>query len=588
MMWLMQLEPRQLYWGGLVGALIMAIGGACSAWLIVKDRLARLSPAEREQWELDKVKRRNERLFINAVLQETRKLSHDIPKHLAIQHGFSSQPEQPVVVMSAKPPRRHKKTIRFDAALITRTEMWFHFDGARLPGGTSFWDLKNPSNHVLDNLQNAIQRSCRFYEDNEYNLFLRVGLRHALMGIPRFIAWASVIDNLPKTKPFAVAIGVNENNKLIIQDVTAWPHAMILGATNMGKSVLLKGLLITLLSRNKPSALQVVLIDLKRVELYEFRDLPHVLHHVDRPDDVSPVLKYLITEMYRRLDKFVGVCNDINGWNRQRPNQHLGRIILVVDELATITTDRALRSEAIAAIISLARLGRAAGIHLLLCTQTVSREVLPMDVLANIEGRICFSVRNSSASTLAVGNGSAVGLELQGRAVFVQGSQQIYLQAPFIGPKEIEEAIEKIKNGGVVVESTDEITDTDLLKLVLYNFGGNAAWEPLFEAVQHKLSAGKIQDCLRRNEFKPDQAAPVLELDANKYLLVPSFQYRGGRTPRQLVKIETDDLLPADNAALKTLAISLAPKKQAKNKKQQMTPDPAGDTHPLEDKNDRE
>lgn len=493
-------------------------------------QFGRMTPEEKEAHHRQIQKDRADRELFTAIRKEARYLLKEIPKHLAIQNRMGFEPD-------GKPakhqPKRRRLKVQFEAVLVTRTEIWFRVDGSRLPTGTSFYDLKNPNHHVLENLQYGIGRPCRFYEDNQYNFFIRVGLQNSLLGIPRLAYWRDVVHALPTSKPFAVVVGVNEYNKVIYQDLIKWPHGLILGGTGGGKSNQLKQFIVTLVTRNSPGQLQFYFVDLKRTELPVFRNLPHTKDYVDRIHHVQTVLDSIKNEMERRLDLFVGVCNDIDGYNSQNePHRHLPRVFLIVDELALLTRNTEHRKAAIQTLLELVSLGRATGIHLILCTQTVSSEVLSMDILANIDGRICYSVRNLSASTLAVGNSAAVGLEPPGRCVFVSGINDVQLQSPLIEDKDIIDTLAKIGSG----EGTTEYGITDILTLALANFGGIARQREIATHPDCKLPKNKIEKLLKRAEYNLEQKT-VWELQNNRYILAPSIHSAKGKTPRVLIPV---------------------------------------------------
>lgn len=499
-------------------------------------------------------RRRNERILERALRTEAAWLVRRIPRYLALQHQFDH-----VEVNQANRRRRRHQFVKFDWVGITKTAIWLHIPGHGLPYGTSFWDIKNPERRVVEGLQNSLRRPVKLIETSEYDFFVVVGLPHAYMGVPKLVHWAEMVATLPASRPFAIPIGVNESNKLIYQDVTAFPHALIMGGTGMGKSIMAKQLIATLVSRNAPAALQLCLIDLKRVELHQFRGLPHVSHYVDRPENVSDFFAWLKAEMNRRLDSFVGTCEDIRGWNAQHRNNPLNRIVVLIDELATLTTDRELKRDAIDYIVDFARLGRAAGIHLILCTQTVAKEVLPMNVLANIDGRICFSVRSSAASVLAVGNGSALGLDLPGRLVFIHGSKQVFLQAPLITNENIAAVI-----AAAGVEPTPRVpppSELDIFKVIHYNLGGRAAWQEVMDAINGSVGEKRLKRLLTDFTFDPAEQKPIIEFDEQQFILTPPFQHRSGRIPRYLLAVEA---VPATLEETKRLALGQGQREEKK------------------------
>lgn len=543
-------------WGLLCAGIAFLASGGFLAVLIFR-RIRQVRQMTSEELAEEEGRRRKEQddmeLF-EAIQKEAQHLIKAIPEHLATQNKLQHVEREPG-------RKRRKNLVRFEAVLMTRTEIWFRFDGRRLPYGTSFTDLKNPSNGVIENLQHGINRPCRFYEDYQYNLFLRVGLKNSLMGIPKKVRWSEVVEALPRSKRYAFAVGVNEYNKLVWEDITSWPHGLIAGSTGMGKTTALKQILITLIKRNTPANLRFVIVDLKRTELRPFGELPHTLHYSDRPHQVLEQLQWLEKEMDRRYDLFTGECYDIRGWNRLNPHRRLYRILVVIDELASITTDDELGKAALKSIVNLARLGRAAGIHLLLCTQYVSRTVLPMAVLANIEGRLSFSLSNSSASTLVMGNGVAYGLSSHvGRCVYQSGANQLVLQAPYATDEEVEQILAEAMEGKGEKESDDILIaeHIDLLKIALYNYGGKANIRDIWRSAKEggaEIGRKRVGEMLAASVYDPaDEEPKVWEIDGERYILLPDVITSGGRIGRQLVVVNGH--LPKSSAEIEELALS--------------------------------
>lgn len=509
----------------LIGLLLSIIFSLTGGYAIIKLLTAgrqTVTPesikAERERKEIE----RHKAALRRAIQQEARNLAREIPDHLAIQNKMVYHEER---AGRSRRGRKAKK-IRFKAALMTETEIWYLVDGRRLPYGTSFSDLLDPNNNVTTNLEYAIGREVRIHKDYRKNFYFRVGLHNSLLGVPKFVAWSEMVERLPKSRPFSVAVGVNENNKLIYQDLTKWPHGLVLGATGTGKSTCLRQWLITLISRNTPDQLHLYTIDLKRVELHEFQTCFHVKQHIDRPEQVQPLLKHLQNEMNRRLDTITGHAVDIDGWNRQFKNAQIPRIFLIVDELATITTDRNLKNAALSSLMDLARLGRAAGIHLILCTQNVSKSVLTMDITNNIEGRIVFSLNNKAASILALGTSKAAGMVHRGRLVFRHEGQDIFLQSPLATSEEVKEII--LAASGEQIEVSEGFTVNDLWRVVRDNLGGSAAWRHIWECVSEYMGQKTIRAELKKHTYDPE-LENFIYLDNERYILTPPLTNQLGR-----------------------------------------------------------
>lgn len=490
---------------------------------------------EKQQLEKQKAIDKADQELLKAIYQEARYLLREIPRHMAMQHRWGELPEG--FTHQRTKTKRRVGMVQFELAMFTRTEIWFRFNGRKLPSGVSFYDIANPNNHLLENLQYGIGRTCRFYEDTYYNLFLRVGLRNSLLGIPKLTYWRDVVDRLPQSKPFAVIIGTNEYNKLRYQDLTEWPHGLVLGTTGSGKSNQVAHMLLTLIMRNSTNNLNLFLFDFKKTELPLFAGLPHVTRYIEDVEDARQALVELKSEMDRRYASFKLVCKDIAGWNAQNPHRHLPRIFVFVDELSMLAYAPGYKKEIIPVLLKIVALGRAAGIHLVIATQVLSSEVLDMTLTGNMPGRICFKVPNYNASTLAIGNGLATELAVIGRCIFKEGVDFIQLQAPKLEEHEIPPILEKIKQGDNPENlPAGDFGITQLLEVALSNYGGIAASRNLVKDESVPLSKQKVERLLKSGEFD-FSAEKVFELSNGRYILAPSVLHGKGKTPRRLIAI---------------------------------------------------
>ncbi|MCP4428895.1 MAG: hypothetical protein GY803_30800 [Chloroflexi bacterium] len=514
-------------------------------------RVDSLSEEERAERERVRLEAKEEQLLYRAIEREARYLIKEIPKHLSIQNRLDRL--VPIGYQKSGGKRRRKrKLVQFDAALITKTEIWFHVNGRKLPYGVSFSDLRRPEHRVKENLQYAIHRPVRFYEDNEFNLFIRIGLKNAVMGVPKKVQWSRVYHALPKSSPFAVAVGVNEYGKVIYQDLRKWPHGIVAGSTNQGKSTQLSQWIITLVKRNSPDMCQFIFIDLKDgVEFDRFRDLPHTLAFVQEPENVQNQLDWLHSEYRRRMGMFKGVCRNVQGWNAQNRNK-LQYIFLIIDEIAVLTLDKGLREKAVETLVKLAQRARAAGIHVITATQVIQAEVLPLLIRANMPGRVVFSLPGNTESILILNNGLAVGLEPQGRCVYLHGARHHILQAPIATDEEVNEVIQTAITGRGKPDDSpfDEI---DLFRVAIHNLGGLASWRELYDSTNGAMGQKKIKAVLKKYSFdQDDPAGSVFEFDGVRYLLSNPRVTSDGNKPRRLV--EAGDSLPQTDDELFTKA----------------------------------
>lgn len=226
-------------------------------------------------------------------------------------------------------------------------------------------------------------------------------------------------------------------------DLSLMPHLLIAGTTGSGKSVFIHSLIISLLMKNTPETLNLILIDPKRVELIKYENIPHLL--MDPVVDlkkVIPVMNWLIEEMERRYKEFqANRVRDIEVYNKlqiQKKKKIMPRIVFVIDEMADLMVKQGNIVEA--AIIRLAQMARATGIHLVLATQRPSVDVVTGLIKANIPNRICFKVASQVDSRTVLDYSGAEKLIGAGDMLFMStlfgGIKRI--QAPLVTEKEIE------------------------------------------------------------------------------------------------------------------------------------------------------
>jgi len=188
-----------------------------------------------------------------------------------------------------------------------------------------------------------------------------------------------------------LAIGVDTTGQPVALDLSQMPHLLIAGATGTGKSVCINSLLISLLIKNPPDNLGLVLIDPKVLELSVYEGIPHLKAPViTETRQAKVVLQWAVKEMerrYRYLQQF-GVRN-LDNFN-QTANDKLQKIVIIIDELADLMFTGGREVEEL--IIRLAQKARAAGIHLIMATQRPSVDVVTGLIKANFPARISFRV----------------------------------------------------------------------------------------------------------------------------------------------------------------------------------------------------
>jgi len=199
-----------------------------------------------------------------------------------------------------------------------------------------------------------------------------------------------------------LALGRDVNGRYVIGDLAKMPHLLIAGSTGSGKSVCINGIIATFLLTRRPTELQMVLIDPKKVELVGFNGVPHLkCPVVTDMDKVVGTLRKVLEEMERRYQQFaaLGVRN-IDGYNLRRQEdpglEIMPYLVVIIDELADLMMTTPEEVETL--LVRLAQMARATGIHLLIATQRPSVDVLTGLIKANVPARIAFAVTSVTDS----------------------------------------------------------------------------------------------------------------------------------------------------------------------------------------------
>lgn len=261
--------------------------------------------------------------------------------------------------------------------------------------------------------------------------------------LPRMLRFDSVWEKL--SRPYSFLVG-EANSGIITGDLRELHHMLIAGSTGGGKSVFFKQALIGILKSS--SHVQLYLIDLKRgVEMKLFETLPNVHIAKEVPDAVN-CLKKVVEEMDRRF-----VYLEKKGFTEiDSERDKLDRIIVGVDEASVLyTVERSAQfnkkeaHEARELTDKLTKLGRAAGIHVILATQKVTKETIDTRVQTNVHAKICFRVNTMASSMTVLGNKKAAELpEIKGRGIWSVGSKDIEVQVPFLSQAEAADEIEHL------------------------------------------------------------------------------------------------------------------------------------------------
>lgn len=265
----------------------------------------------------------------------------------------------------------------------------------------------------------------------------------------------------------AVCLGKDTASNPVVIDIDRMPHILIAGTTGSGKSVFMHSLITSLLFRNSPDELKLILIDPKRVEMSNYNNIPHLLAPVIvEPEKILSALKWATGEMDRRYKLFqsVGVRN-IQGYNEMSGFNALPYIVIFIDELADLMMFAPVEVED--AITRIAQLARAVGIHLVIATQRPSVDVITGLMKANIPARVAFNVSSMIDSRVIIDGPGAEKLLGRGDMLFMSpdASKPVRVQGVNPTDQEINGLVKYIKDMGIAPEYTAEVTETPIGKI---------------------------------------------------------------------------------------------------------------------------
>ena len=260
----------------------------------------------------------------------------------------------------------------------------------------------------------------------------------------RTVGFAEIVDRdefTKSNKPLYAALGLNIDGEPIYTNIAKMPHGLIAGGTGSGKSVCVNGILVSLLLRNTPDDLKLILVDPKQVELINYEDLPHLATPVvTEPKLASEVLNWACGEMDRRYKTFTSVrAKDIEVYNERIANDPSAKkmpyLVIVVDELADLMLTCGADVEA--SIQRITQIGRASGVHILVATQRPTTDVVKGTIKSNIQCRMAFRVPQSVDSMTILDSTGAESLLGRGDMLFKTEDVPTRLQGAFITDSEI-------------------------------------------------------------------------------------------------------------------------------------------------------
>lgn len=358
------------------------------------------------------------------------------------------------------------------------------------------------------------------------------------------VGFRDMIESMPHDDhPMNVPLGRTVTGDVMMADLTKMPHLLIAGATGSGKSVAINDIITSILLKAKPHQVKFLMIDPKKVELSVYNGIPHLLSPVvSEPKKAARALGKVVAEMERRYELFAkfGVRNlkgynqlvrDNNGQEGATEQPALPLILVIVDELADLMMT--VSHDVEDAIVRIAQMGRAAGIHMILATQRPSVDVITGLIKANVPSRIAFAVSSGIDSRTIIDTNGAEKLLGRGDMLFepIDQNKPVRVQGAFISDQDVEAVVSFIKKERPAeYDQKMVVTDNEIAQEEKAEDEDELFPEALkFVVDQQKASTSLIQ---RRFRIGYNRAARIIDDMEQRGYIGPA----NGSKPREVFK----------------------------------------------------
>ncbi|BBI23324.1 DNA translocase FtsK [Helicobacter pylori] len=325
------------------------------------------------------------------------------------------------------------------------------------------------------------------------------------------------------SSPLTLALGKDIVGNPFITDLKKLPHLLIAGTTGSGKSVGVNAMILSLLYKNPPDQLKLVMIDPKMVEFSIYADIPHLLTPIiTDPKKAIGALQSVAKEMERRYSLMSEYkVKTIDSYNEQAPSNSVEAfpyLIVVIDELADLMMTGG--KEAEFPIARIAQMGRASGLHLIVATQRPSVDVVTGLIKTNLPSRVSFRVGTKIDSKVILDTDGAQSLLGRGDMLFTPPGTNglVRLHAPFATEDEIKKIVDFIKAQKEVEYDKDFLLEESRMPLDTPNYQGDDILERAKAVILEKkiTSTSFLQ---RQLKIGYNQAATITdELEAQGFL----------------------------------------------------------------------
>ena len=337
--------------------------------------------------------------------------------------------------------------------------------------------------------------------------------------VNELVTMKEVFVNDEDNSPLSVALGKDVSGESIFTRIDKTPHLLIAGSTGSGKSVCVNTIITSILLKNKPDKVKLIMIDPKMVELSIYDGIPHLLTSVvTDPIKAADVLHKVVVEMENRYREFARArVRNMEGYNKiaaKDPDyKELPYIVVIIDELADLMMVSSKEVEE--SIARIAQKARAAGIHMIIATQRPSVDVITGVIKTNIPSRIAFAVSSSIDSRTILDKSGAETLLGKGDMLYLSAdsSKPVRIQGAFLSDEEVEKVVDYVKS------QSEAQYDPNMTPSEVSTQGGGSPSaddvDPLYKEVllfiakTQKASASLLQ---RRFKIGYNRAARIIDM----------------------------------------------------------------------------
>ncbi len=347
------------------------------------------------------------------------------------------------------------QSIKFDRIVMQPDAIYLRLNTLRLPRGVSILALMDED--ILTDLSLACGRRVSGEFSEKTGAWFIVERATGVLGIPSHVKFKDMLENIPQSADgLTIPLGVRTNSTPVYKSLDKMYSMLIGGTIGSGKSNMLNTIICTLIYRNPPERLKLLMTDLKGgLEFSFYEGIPHLYpipeiapHGIAYSrEQVPELLGWLLAEGERRIKviKAAG-CKDIGRFNQQHRKKAMPHFIYICDEYADIKIEPKLGRQAEDLLTNIAQRFRAVGIHVILCTQIPKSEIVSTRIKGVLPAKLAFSVPTNQSSMAVLDNGHAKELKPAGRAIF-QWGEETQLQTPFISDQIVRDIVEAAKGG---------------------------------------------------------------------------------------------------------------------------------------------